>query len=113
MKRLMNGKPRAYSWLDAEQLIKHAFGLAHTYGQVARVTLLYFYWEPVNHADFPQFAEHRDEVDEFKKRVAGSRLAFSAASYQALWRSWRQRAPAHSWLARHLDALESRYKLAI
>ena len=106
-------KPSAYVWLDAAQLIKHAFGLANTYRHEARVALLYIYWEPVNHADFSQFAAHRDEIAEFKKRVADSRPVFEAMSYQELWRFWRERTPMQSWLSGHLDELEARYGVAI
>lgn len=40
-------EPGSYVWLDAAQLIKHAFGLGHAFrGKPA--TLLYLYWEPLN-----------------------------------------------------------------
>ncbi len=46
MRTLVAG-PNEPLWLDAAQLIKHAFGLAHTFPD-RRVTLLYLYWEPSN-----------------------------------------------------------------
>ena len=46
MQRLLK-QPRSYRWLDAAQLVKHAFGLAHTFPDRA-VTLLYLFWEPSN-----------------------------------------------------------------
>src|SRR5207249_4740582 len=49
-------EPRAYRWLDAAQLVKHAFGLAHTFTD-QRATLLYLFWEPSNPEIFRVFAE--------------------------------------------------------
>ena len=106
-------EPDAYVWLDAAQLIKHAFGLAYTFGREAQVTLFYVYWEPENHREFPQFAAHRNEIEDFRGRVANSYPAFMAMNYLELWRFWRQRTPAQSWLSRHLDELEARYGIAI
>ena len=46
MLRLVDA-PESYVWLDAAQLIKHAFGLARCFAD-RHVTLLYLYWEPAN-----------------------------------------------------------------
>jgi hypothetical protein len=46
MLRLIDA-PDCYAWPDAAQLIKHAFGLAGTFGGPP-ATLLYLYWEPAN-----------------------------------------------------------------
>jgi hypothetical protein len=62
---------RGYAWLDAAQLIKHAFGLARTFHD-RRTTLLYLFWEPVNASDFSLFTEHRAEITDFSNRVAGA-----------------------------------------
>ena len=63
-------EPRAYAWLDAAQLVKHAFGLAHTFF-TQPVTLLYLYWEPSNATEFPMFGEHRAEIARFAAAVEG------------------------------------------
>lgn len=109
MLRLLE-QPDHYVWLDAAQLIKHAFGLARTFrGQP--VQLLYLYWEPVNPEAYPVFGEHRREIDEFAQRVAGSTPEFHAMSYPTLWAAMANAAP--KWLTAHLDNLSSRYLLNI
>ena len=91
-------------------MVKHAFGLAHTYpGQ--EVTLLYLFWEPGNPDEHSVFLEHRKEIQEFTKRVEGSSPSFSALSYPELWNSWARKAP--EWLGEHLQAIESRYAISI
>ena len=97
-----------YGWLDAAQLVKHAYGLGHTFPDQP-VTLLYLYWEPRNAERFTLFAEHRREIEAFSESVAGSRPAFRSISYPELWREWS--ATASSWLTAHLDALSARYEV--
>ena len=100
--------PGRYAWLDAAQLVKHAYGLAHTFPNEP-VTLLYLYWEPRNAERFPLFVEHRREVDAFSERVARSRPSFLAMSYLELWRSWSE--TPSSWITVHLGALRARYEV--
>ena len=102
--------PKSYAWLDAAQLVKHAFGLAHTFPDGA-LTLLYLYWEPRNAEQLQLFVEHRAEIDTFSGRVAGSRPSFCAMSYPELWRTWSEAPP--SWLTVHLDDLRARYDVEI
>ena len=107
MLRLMKDCER-YVWLDAAQLIKHAFGLAHTYPG-CETTLLYLYWEPVGSEDCPIIAEHRQEVEDFAARIKGSTPSFRALSYSELWESWTATAPG--WLSQHLKRLRARYEI--
>jgi hypothetical protein len=104
-------EPETYAWLDAAQLIKHAFGLARTFPD-REVTLLYLYWEPANPESSPEFARHRDEIAAFAERVAGSTPAFTAMSYPELWRFWQENQPA-DWLVRHLSDLNARYGVTL
>ena len=109
MARLVS-EPRAYTWLDAAQLVKHAFGLAHTFpGQP--VTLVYLYWEPSNAADYPMFAQHRAEVARFAAAVDGSRPAFMAMSYPELLQSWSPQGGGPNWLDLHVGRLKTRYEV--
>ncbi len=110
MLRLIDA-PDSYVWLDAAQLIKHAFGLARTFRDRS-VTLLYLYWEPANPDASPEFAAHRQEITAFAERVAGSTPEFRAMSYPELWRTWDAARPAE-WLAQHLDALRDRYEVTL
>lgn len=108
----LQDRPDHYTWLDAAQLIKHAFGLARSFPD-RPVTLLYLFWEPANPNAGPEFAAHRNEIDEFRARVAGSSPAFEAMSYPELWQSWRDSAPTPGWLDEHLENLQGRYLVSI
>lgn len=110
MLRLVDA-PESYVWLDAAQLIKHAFGLARCFRD-RPVTLLYLYWEPANPDAAPQFAAHRQELRTFAERVAGSTPEFRAMSYPELWRTWDAVGPP-DWLAQHLAALRERYEVTL
>lgn len=109
MLRLLD-EPRAYDWLNAAQLIKHAFGLDHSFPG-KHVTLLYLYWEPTETEGHPVFSEHRREIDDFSKRIAGSGPQFRAMSYPELWNSWQETAP--NWLTEHLRNLSTRYGMCL
>lgn len=100
--------PAAYSRLDAAQLIKHAFGLAHSYPNSA-VTLLYLYWEPEPPFAHPLFQQHRKEIDDFAQRVAGSGPRFVALNYKTLWDEWAN--SNQDWLVSHRKNLMSRYAM--
>jgi hypothetical protein len=103
--------PDSYVWLDAAQLIKHAFGLARCFRD-RHVTLLYLYWEPANPNTSPEFSAHRQDIASFAERVAGSTPEFRAMSYPELWRTWDAVGPP-DWLAQHLEALRDRYEVTL
>lgn len=109
MVRLM-AEPDSYVLLDAAQLIKHAFGLAHTFKD-RRTSLLYLYWEPANPEDNPAFAAHRAEIAEFAERVAGATPSFSAMSYPEFWSELEIAGP--TWVQAHLAELRQRYLVRI
>ena len=73
--------PERYDWLDAAQLVKHAYGLAHTFPDEP-VTLLYLYWEPLNAERFTLFAEHRLEIEAVS--IPGLLVHRSAITHSAL-----------------------------
>lgn len=110
MLRLMD-QPDSYVWLDAAQLIKHAFGLARAFGD-RPVTLLYLFWEPANPHVSPIFAQHREEIALFAARVGTGGPDFVAMSYPELWATWQEAGPA-DWLAHHLSALRARYGVTL
>jgi hypothetical protein len=99
--------PTAYTWLDAAQLIKHAFGLTHTFPN-HRVNLLYLFWEPSNAEAHPVYAAHRAEIARFAEAVAGATPHFMALSYPELWETWDAR-PDLAWLPPHTARLRARY----
>jgi hypothetical protein len=102
---------RLFQHLDAAQLVKHALGLRQQYPD-REVTLLYLFWEPINAAQFPIYARHRQEIDELAQAASGDEVRFVAQSYADLWASWTGlEQPA--WLTEHLDRLISRYQVTI
>jgi hypothetical protein len=110
MERLVE-KPYTYCWLDAAQLVKHAFGIAHTFRNKP-ATLLYLFWEPSNPEVHPFFDEHRAEVAQFADSIVGGGPEFVAMSYPELWSSWDAR-PEPEWLRTHVGRLRARYGVAV
>jgi hypothetical protein len=108
MMRLRSGSGPGYKWLDAAQLIKHAFGLARG-GAVKATTLTYLYWEPMDAGLSPLFDEHRREIAAFAERVAGGTPGFAALSYGELWERWANTGDPR--LAAHVAALRARYEV--
>jgi hypothetical protein len=106
----LSEEPRAYRWLDAAQLVKHAFGIAYTFPD-RPATLLYLFWEPSNPEAYPEFGEHREEVARFAVAVSGDGPEFVAMSYPELWRSWDFDTQLE-WLPAHIDRLRARYAVA-
>lgn len=99
--------PHNYSCLDAAQLIKHFFGLAHSFPETP-CTLIYLYWEPLDWSDYEKFHCHRKEINEFAVRVQESRIRFRALSYLDLWKEWEGMADCE-WLKLHVANLRKRY----
>jgi hypothetical protein len=107
MLRLVAGKSPGYRWLDAAQLIKHAFGLA--YRSERPTTLVYLFWEPMDAGLSQLFGEHRQEIAEFAERVAGGTPKFEALSYYELWERWADSSDPR--LTAHVAALRTRYEI--
>ena len=103
-------QPSTYRWLDAAQLVKHAYGVAFTY-PTRLVTLLYLFWEPSNSEAYSNFAEHRSEVTRFAASTVGGGPEFVAMSYPELWRYWETN-PSSEWLPVHVKRLRARYGVA-
>ena len=85
MRDLLRAEPRRYRYLDAAQLVKHAFGVstqAHKCGK--EPVLLYLFTEPSNVTDRAMFAAHRTEIADFAEQVRGGRVRFTTCS----WAEW-------------------------
>ena len=100
-----------YTHLDAAQLVKHYLGLKVSYPQQKRV-LVYLYWEPTNAGGIDACKRHRDEVQDFARRVAGCDTTFIPMSYPDLWHEWET---TSTWpgMPEHLARLRARYRFAI
>lgn len=106
----LSAEPNAYRYLDAAQLVKHALGLAFSYPN-GKITLLYLYWEPDNRDTFTELTVHRNEVDDFARRVAGERVTVEGLSYLDLWNQWSR--SGIDWLEQHAMQLARRYRVQV
>lgn len=105
-----------FAYLDAAQLVKHAFGLVTDVGRKGKhkgkqPALAYLFAEPShlngqpigNHA----IQYHRAEVAEFAELVGGAEVAFLATSYREWISSWVQYAQS---VSQHGAALLKEFK---
>jgi hypothetical protein len=110
MKQLMQ-KPSYYKFLNAAQLIKHAFGLMHSFDN-GPCKLVYLFWEPSNWTSYSVFAEHRSEIERFSASTLGTSIEFVWMSYPELWDYW-EKSSTVGWLADHVKRLRARYNVAV
>ena len=100
-----------FQFLDAAQLVKHAFGLATEARRVDRTpTLFYLFAEPAERngrrIDDAAKHAHRDEIAAFAKVVDGAAVSFLAASYREWIEGW---IGAPDEVQRHGQALLERF----
>jgi hypothetical protein len=110
--RLRSGE-LAFSFLDATQLVKHAFGLVTDAKRRSRKpALFYLYAEPQQRAGKPvpasAFAAHRIEVERFAAEVGGAEVEFVASSYREWLNGW---AVGSSAVAAHAEAVIAEFGL--
>lgn len=104
--RLRSGEVR-FEYLDAAQLVKHAFGLV-TDGRrrALRPALHYMYAEPEHLRGSlltsEAFEAHRREIDQFSAFVSGAEVEFAASSYREWFAHWDRDQPA---LTAHAQAI--------
>jgi hypothetical protein len=94
MRDLLREAPARFEFMDAAQLVKHAFGLVTDAKRKSKnAHLHYLFAEPETRAGKPiaacDFAKHRDEIDAFETAVAGAAVTFSACSYREWLSGWR------------------------
>ena len=110
--------PRLYAFLDAAQLVKHAFALrseVHRAGvhHELRPILIYVYVEPElwpktgRRVDDEAKAGHREEIARFARVVEGDEVAFVSCSYRRLLAIWRQ--DHREEIRAHADAVTARF----
>ena len=110
MKFMQENKER-YKYLNAAQLIKHAFGIRNTFpGNETK--LLYLYWEPTNAGQYQNFTDHQNEINDFYEKIDGSMPSFHFMSYLDLWNKWDNNATP-DWLKDHVKNLRARYEIKI
>jgi hypothetical protein len=89
---LRSGRER-YEFLDATQLVKHAFGLVTDATRKRKAPMLiYLYSEPAARGDRPisvaAHRRHRDEISRFAAAVKGAAVLFHATSYRHWLGTW-------------------------
>ena len=110
--------PNLFDFLDAAQLVKHAFGLrseVHGPGghRGLRPVLFYVYAEPScwpktkRRVDTDALAGHREEITRFAGLVQGDEVAFVTCTYRRLLEAWRQYRGGD--VVAHAEAVEARY----
>ena len=103
----LRAEPGKYDYLDAAQLVKHAFGLMNRYGR-RPVRLVYLYWEPLDAIGWTECIDHRKEADALAAAVRMSQIQLLPMSYHELWEEWGRGTPPP-----HLGYLLRRYALAM
>ncbi len=109
---------RLYDFLDAAQLVKHAFALRTAVqsgrkGQGLTPILLYLYAEPDvwpkdgRPVDADGKAKHRQEIARFAKDVAGDEVVFVSCSYPRLLEDWARH--KDGGIRAHADAVIRRF----
>lgn len=73
----------SFRWLNAEQLLKHALGLANSGGHLA---LWYAWFDPGS----PEGREHAGEADTFAELVREDGIGFRSITYQHLFERLRE-----------------------
>ena len=103
----LRSAPRRYQFLDAAQLVKHAFGLLTRYGG-REVRLVYLYWEPRNADTWSECRQHRTESDDLATKVQKSPVRLIPMSYRDLWAEWESKGSSD-----HLRYLRTRYDVMV
>ncbi len=89
----LRGGTTRFRYLDAAQLVKHAFGLVTEGRRSSKApVLVYLFAEPAQlggkDIEPEAIARHRAEVMEFEQTVAGSEVAFHHTSYRDWIETW-------------------------
>jgi hypothetical protein len=91
----------SYHWLNAEQLLKHALGLAHSSKKPWSLWCVW-YDDAGEHA-----SEHAAEIADFAARIADDGIGFRSLTYQALFEGLKRAAGLSD--ADYLEYLSQRY----
>jgi hypothetical protein len=100
-----------FEYLDASQLVKHAFGLVtDAKRRGLRPALFYLYAEPkllgTRRIDQLTFDAHREEIARFAEVINGAEVKFAASSYRDWLRRWQGSDPV---VAHHALAILERF----
>lgn len=100
-----------FAYIDAAQLVKHAFGLVTDGRRLGKAPMLfYLFAEPASRGnvliDASALVRHRAELATFAAAVQGDEVTFRAASYRDWLATWERSSPNY---AGHGEALVQRF----
>lgn len=101
MRDMLRKGDTVFTYLDAAQLVKHAFGLVTEGNRIRKApVLLYLYAEPATRGASSitpaTLARHRAEIASFAAAVAGAAVRFAACSYREWFAGWTGDALHHA-----------------
>jgi hypothetical protein len=99
--------PDEFQCFGAAQIVKHYLSLKSVFAK-RPVTLIYLYWEPLDHDQHRLFAQHEAEIASFAEGLADPEVTFASMTYAELWDEWSKQAQPY-WLTDHVNALADRY----
>lgn len=93
MRDLLRSGAQSFEYLNAAQLVKHAFGLVTESGRKGKEpALVYLFAEPPSFNGKPispgTFAKHRAEIARFATAVSGAQVTFHSISYREWLATW-------------------------
>jgi hypothetical protein len=93
MRDRLKSKKLTFAFLDAAQLVKHAFGLVTDAGRKRKSpALVYLFAEPASLNGHPipksSLSQHRKEIAQFATAVKGAEVAFHSISYLEWLKTW-------------------------
>jgi hypothetical protein len=98
-------------YLDVAQLIKHSIGLLKYKKDTGiNVILVYIYWTPDNKDEYCEYAQHKEELNEFSKRLNQiNEIEFQSMTYDEFWKNDKNNDNFKS----HFEKVKGRYKTEI
>ena len=101
MRDALRGGGVNFKYLDATQLVKHAFGLVTQGRKMAKSPILvYLFAEPKSRGlvliSPETHALHRAEIAKFATLVSGAAVHFASCSYRDWFAGWTGDAAAHA-----------------
>lgn len=93
MRDALTSRQQTFDFLDAAQLVKHAFGLVTDGRRKGKApVLVYLFAEPASLKGSPipeaSFARHREEIERFAAAVRDAEVAFHSISYREWLATW-------------------------
>lgn len=101
--------PTEFCSFGAAQIVKHYLGIKSA--RLSNARLIYLYWQPLDHANYPAFARHRQEIEVFSAGLTDPDVTFGALDYSTLLAEWAEAGTAAT--RSHVEAVRARYSVAL